>query len=167
MIFVTVGTHEQPFNRLVEAVDMLAQQGVLTEEVIIQTGYSTYTPQHCKWQNLFPYAQMEEMVRQARIVVTHGGPASFMMPLQMGKVPVVVPRQHRFGEHVNDHQMEFCKALSQRQGNLLLVEDIADLSRVLTEYDVLAARCAGCTDSNNAAFNARFGQLMEELLGHS
>ena len=167
MIFVTVGTHEQPFNRLVEAVDMLAQQGILTEEVIIQTGYSTYTPQHCKWQNLFPYAQMEEMVRQARIVVTHGGPASFMMPLQMGKVPVVVPRQHRFGEHVNDHQMEFCKALSQRQGNLLLVEDIADLSRVLTEYDVLAARCAGCADSNNAAFNARFGQLMEELLGHS
>ncbi len=167
MIFVTVGTHEQPFDRLVEAVDALVQEGVLTEEVMIQTGYSTYEPVHCKWQKLFPYGQMEELVRQARIVITHGGPASFMMPMQMGKVPVVVPRQHRFGEHVNDHQVEFCKALSQRQGNLLLVEDIADLGRVLTDYDALAARCAGCTDSNNAAFNARFGQLMEELLGHS
>ena len=165
MIFVTVGTHEQPFDRLVEAVDRLVQQGVLTEEVVIQTGYSTYAPRCCKWQKLYPYDQMEELVRQARIVITHGGPASFLMPLQMGKVPVVVPRQHRFGEHVNDHQVEFCKALSQRQGNLLLVEDISDLGRVLTEYEVLAARCAGCLDSNNAAFNARFGQLMDGLLG--
>ena len=41
MIFVTVGTHEQPFNRLVKAVDELKKDGVIVEKVIIQTGYST------------------------------------------------------------------------------------------------------------------------------
>ena len=37
MIFVTVGTHEQPFNRLIQKVDELKKDGVITEDVIIQT----------------------------------------------------------------------------------------------------------------------------------
>ena len=41
MIFVTVGTHEQPFNRLVKAVDDLKKNGVIIDEVIMQTGFST------------------------------------------------------------------------------------------------------------------------------
>ena len=30
MIFVTVGTHEQPFNRLVKAIDELKENGIVT-----------------------------------------------------------------------------------------------------------------------------------------
>ena len=52
MIFVTVGTHEQPFNRLVEYIDQLKENGTISEEVIIQTGFSTYEPKHCRWQKL-------------------------------------------------------------------------------------------------------------------
>ena len=48
MIFVTVGTHEQPFNRLVQEIDNLKRDGVITEDVIIQTGYSTYEPKYCQ-----------------------------------------------------------------------------------------------------------------------
>lgn len=107
MIFVTVGTHEQPFDRLVAYIDQLKETGVLTEDVVIQTGFSTYEPKHCRWQKLFPYKEMVELVEQARIVITHGGPSSFIMPLQIGKIPVVVPRQKRFEEHVNDHQLVF------------------------------------------------------------
>ena len=46
MIFVTVGTHEQPFNRLIECVDNLKKDETITEEVVIQTGYSTYEPKY-------------------------------------------------------------------------------------------------------------------------
>lgn len=42
MIFVTVGTHEQPFNRLIKKIDELKQDGTIEEDVIIQTGFSTY-----------------------------------------------------------------------------------------------------------------------------
>ena len=73
MIFVTVGTHEQPFNRLIERVDHLKNNGTITEEVVIQTGYSTYEPQYCQWQKLFPYQEMLKLVDEARIVITHGG----------------------------------------------------------------------------------------------
>ena len=127
MIFVTVGTHEQPFDRLIRKVDELKRDGVIAEEVVIQTGYSTYEPEYCQWSKLIPYEQMVKNVEEARMVITHGGPASFIMPLQMGKIPVVVPRQSQFGEHVNDHQLEFARALLQRQGNILVVEDIGQL----------------------------------------
>lgn len=69
MIFVTVGTHEQPFNRLIQKVDELKKEGVITEDVIIQTGFSTYEPKYCQWSKLIPYQQMIKNVADARIVV--------------------------------------------------------------------------------------------------
>ena len=73
MIFVTVGTHEQPFNRLVKTVDDLKKNGNITEEVFIQTGFSTYEPKYCSWEKWIPYKQMIKNVEDARIVITHGG----------------------------------------------------------------------------------------------
>ncbi|MCI6236846.1 MAG: multidrug MFS transporter, partial [Firmicutes bacterium] len=69
MIFVTVGTHEQPFNRLVQKIDDLKRDGVITEDVVIQTGFSTYEPKYCKWQKLFPFQDMGKYVEQASIVI--------------------------------------------------------------------------------------------------
>ena len=55
--------------------------------------------------------------------MTSGGPASFIMPLQIGKTPIVVPRQHQFNEHVNDHQVEFARNVAKRMGTIIEVED--------------------------------------------
>ena len=92
MIFVTVGTHEQPFNRLIEEIDNLKKEGLLLDEVFIQTGFSTYEPKYCKWESMLSYAEMEEYLTISDIIVTHGGPATFMGVLSKGKVPIVVPR---------------------------------------------------------------------------
>lgn len=73
MIFVTVGTHEQPFNRLIQKVDELKRDGIIKDNVIIQTGFSTYEPKYCQWSKLIPYQQMVKNVADARIVITHGG----------------------------------------------------------------------------------------------
>ena len=81
MIFVTVGTHEQQFDRLIRAIDELKVQGLIDEDVVIQTGFSNYEPAHCRWHKLLPFEEMNRLVQQARIVVTHGGPSSFIMPL--------------------------------------------------------------------------------------
>lgn len=164
MIFVTVGTHEQQFDRLVEAIDSLKQNGRIDEEVVIQTGFSTYEPQHCRWEKFFAYPQMLEFVREANIVVTHGGPSSFIMPLQVGKIPVVVPRQKCFNEHVNDHQLEFAKTVQQRLGNIMVVEDIADLGNTLEQYDVLAAKMNASHSSNNEIFCDALSQRVAELV---
>ena len=163
MIFVTVGTHEQPFNRLIKAVDELKRDGVITEDVIMQTGYSTYEPNYCKWDKLIPYDQMVKNVEDARIVITHGGPASFIMPLQIGKTPIVVPRQKKFNEHVNNHQVEFAKNVAERMGTIIPVEDICELSKVITNYDEIVASMGHEMSSNNNKFCIELENCINEI----
>lgn len=165
MIFVTVGTHEQPFNRLVECIDNLKADGKITDDVIIQTGFSTYEPKHCEWSKLFPYQQMIENVKNARIVITHGGPSSFIMPLQIGKIPIVVPRKKQYDEHVNDHQLEFAKAVAERQGNIIVIDDIGELGKCITDYESVVSSMSNECKSNNENFNKKLEQIVSELLG--
>lgn len=161
MIFVTVGTHEQPFNRLVEYMDKWAAGH--DEEVIMQTGFSTYEPKHCEWSKLYPYSQMVELVEKARIVITHGGPSSFIMPLQIGKVPIVVPRKKDFDEHVNDHQVEFSKAVAERQGNIIVIEDVEKLSHTIDDYSNIIQSMPAALNSNNVAFNEKLEKIVQGL----
>lgn len=163
MIFVTVGTHEQPFDRLVEYIDKLVEKGAISEEVIIQIGYSTYEPKYCKFSKLIPYQEMVKNVQKARIVISHGGPASFIMPLQYGKIPVVVPRQKKFNEHVNDHQLEFSKEVADRQKNIIVVEDIDSLEKVISDYEDICVNLNDGVTSNNEKFNEEFKKIVNSL----
>lgn len=163
MIFVTVGTHEQPFNRLIEYIDHMKQNEIIKEDVIMQTGYSTYKPKSCTWSSLLSYKKMQDYVKNARIVITHGGPSSIFMPLQLGKVPVVVPRQKVLGEHINDHQVEFLKALDKRMKILIPVYEIEELQDKLTNYDVLSSSIHFDLQSNNCNFNCVLEKMVEEL----
>lgn len=163
MIFVTVGTHEQPFDRLLIEIDRLKEEGIIMEDVIIQSGYSTYEPRYCEWHKLLTYDDMLKNVKNARIVITHGGPASFIMPLQIGKIPVVVPRQYDFHEHVNNHQVEFTKAVKERYGNIIPVYDISELADVIVNYDSIISNIPSGIMSNNGAFNKQMEMLVKEL----
>lgn len=165
MIFVTVGTHEQPFNRLVECIDNLKRDGVIEEEVIIQTGYSTYEPKYCTWKKLFPYQKMVKLVDEARIVITHGGPSSFIMPLQVGKTPIVVPRKCEFNEHVNNHQVAFSKAVAERMGTIYVVEDMDKLGETIKNYDEIIGGMGIGLKSNNAKFNTELEKIVNGMFG--
>ena len=164
MIFVTVGTHEQPFDRLVKAVDELRAAGIISEPVMIQTGFSNYEPKHCEWREFLPYTEMKSNVEKARIVISHGGPASFLMPLQFGKIPIVVPRQLKFDEHVNDHQMEFTEFVAKKQGNIIPVYDIQNLGEIIQSYNELISHMQNHeTSSNNTHFNEEFSSVADSL----
>lgn len=162
MVFVTVGTHEQPFNRLVEYMDVWASD--CEEEVIIQTGFSTYEPKKAKWSKFYPYKTMIENVADARIVITHGGPSSFIMPLQIGKIPIVVPRKREFGEHVNNHQVDFCNQVAKQQGNIIVVEDVHKLKDTIENYEVIVESMKNGMVSNNERFCKEFSKIVDELM---
>lgn len=160
MIFVTVGTHEQPFDRLARAIDGLAAGGALADEVFVQTGYCAYEPAHCEWSRFVPAPEMRERMEAADVVVTHGGPSSFVEAMAAGKVPVVVPRYERFGEHVNDHQEAFVRLVAERQGGIVPVYDVADLAAAIDEARRLSAGGAGFE-----SHNAEFCKALRRLIG--
>lgn len=164
MIFVTVGTHEQQFNRLVEEVDKLKENGIIKEDVYIQTGFSTYEPKYCQWSKLISYKEMNNKIKEARIIITHGGPASFIAPLQIGKIPIVVPRQEKYGEHVNDHQLEFAKSVEERNKNIIPVYDIKDLKEKILDYDKIIEKLNSKVSNNNENFNKRLEREIKEML---
>ena len=164
MIFVTVGTHEQQFNRLVEEVDKLKENGIIKEDVFIQTGFSTYEPKYCQWSKLISYKEMDNKIKEARIIITHGGPASFIAPLQIGKIPIVVPRQEKYGEHVNDHQLEFAKSVEERNKNIIPVYDIKDLKEKILDYDKIIEKLNSKVSNNNENFNKRLEREIKEML---
>lgn len=148
MVFVTVGTHEQPFDRLMREIDRLVALGELSD-VIVQYGYSSVRPHGCRCEQFLPYDEMVRLYDKADVVVCHGGPSTFMEAISHGKVPVVVPRQASFGEHVNNHQCAFCHLFAERVGGIEVVEDIKDLgSAIMRVQDTGAMNLS----SNNSRF---------------
>lgn len=137
MIFVTVGTHEQQFNRLIMAVDELKSQGLIKEEVFMQIGYTTYEPKHCQFKRLISYDEMNHYIEKSSLVISHGGPATFMYVLSKGKTVLVVPRLKKYDEHINDHQLEFVKIISSRY-DVSYIEDISQLKVAISQMDKTA-----------------------------
>lgn len=165
MIFVTVGTHEQQFDRLIKEIDKLKKDGFIKEEVFIQTGFSTYKPKYCKWSNLISYKDMDKYNREANLIITHGGPASFIAPLSYGKIPIVVPRQLKYNEHVNDHQVDFVKEVAERMGTIIPVYDIKDLKSIIISYDKKYKKNKKKNLSNNDKFCKELKGIVNELVG--
>lgn len=164
MIFVTVGTHEQPFNRLIKEVDRLVADGKINEKVVIQTGFSTYIPEHCEWHKMMSFNEMQIAYQTARIIITHGGPSSFLEALQYGKVPIVVPRQVEFNEHINNHQVDFVNLIAERMSNIIPVYQIDDLAVKIFNYDNFVKIKNSSKTSNNKRFNADLEKIVERLV---
>ena len=160
MIFVTVGTHEQPFNRLVKKVDEMVKDNLIQDDVFIQIGYSTYEPKYCKWSKFLSFEEMNYYMHNSSIVICHGGPSTFMKSLSLGKRTIVVPRQKKYDEHVNDHQLFFANEVKNKGYNIVLVDDVGDLEKVLskTNSDDIAFK------SNNDKFILEFEKQIRDLM---
>lgn len=161
MVFVTVGTHEQPFDRLMREVGRLVADGVLSD-VTVQYGYSTVLPEGCRCERFLPYEEMCRLYAEADAVVCHGGPSTFLEAMSYGKVPVVVPRRAEFGEHVNDHQVAFCRQFAERVGGIEVVDDVSGLAAAIARA---RAASAGEIKTNNAHFCEELGKQVERLIG--
>ena len=162
MIFVTVGTHEQQFNRLIKKIDQLKKDGHIKDDVFIQTGFSDYIPESCDWKKFLSYEEMIQKIKDAKIVITHGGPSSFILPLQYGKTPIVVPRMKKYDEHVNDHQVEFCRKYNSLNDNIIVVVNVDELNSEL--FSIVEKKTLINSNSNTLIFCKRLSKVLEEVL---
>lgn len=106
MIFIALGSQKFQFNRLLQAVDALVENGTITDRVLAQIGYSDYMPQHYEYKDFMDRDEFSSEMGQADIVITHGGTGVIIGALKKGKKVIAVPRLAKYGEHVDDHQLQ-------------------------------------------------------------
>lgn len=106
MIFITLGSQKFQFNRLLKAIDYQVADGKITDEIFAQIGASDYKPQRYKYKNFLDRDEFEKWQRKADIVITHGGTGAIIGAVKKRKKVIAVPRLKKFGEHVDDHQLQ-------------------------------------------------------------
>jgi UDP-N-acetylglucosamine transferase subunit ALG13 len=121
LIFVTVGTHHDPFDRLLGALDQLDGS-----RLVVQYGPGSPPAGVARAEAFMPFEEMVECFRAADTVITHAGVGSILCARREGHTPLVVPRRHDLGEHVDEHQAELTRALAARGS----VVEVVDLSRL-------------------------------------
>jgi UDP-N-acetylglucosamine transferase subunit ALG13 len=130
VIFVTVGTHTQSFNRLLEEVDRLVGEGAIREKVVGQVGNSTYEPMNFKWFRFTSFDELDRLYGGADAIITHGGAGSILNGLDRGKPVIAVPRMKKYDEHVNDHQIDLVRFLEKKR-KIIAVYDVHDLKKAI------------------------------------
>jgi len=130
LIFVTVGTCDKPFDRLIKAVDDLTVR--LSEEVVIQIGVSKYLPKNATCFGFCSPQQMESLIDQANLIIAHAGFGNIGQCIKKQKRIILVPRERRFGDAI-DNQVELAEYLARRSRGIICLRDINRLPEALTE----------------------------------
>lgn len=131
MIFVTVGSHYQGFDRLIKKMDEIA--GKIDEKVIMQIGHTEYKPVNAEYFDFVDdFGKIEELNRDARVVVSHAGAGSILTALKLGTPVIVVPRLKKYNEHMDDHQLEIAEAMSSIKG-VVAVNDVQEIEKHLKD----------------------------------
>jgi UDP-N-acetylglucosamine transferase subunit ALG13 len=121
--------HTDGFSRLVEGMDQIASQ--IDEPVMMQIGATPYRPRAAAFFDFVTQQEMDDLCQQARVIVSHAGAGSILTALRFNKPLIVVPRLQKYGEHVDDHQLELAEALSQT-GALRVAHETDQLAELLT-----------------------------------
>ncbi len=106
LIFVTVGSRNYPFDRLFVELDKLVEEKVIKEEIFAQIGTSSYKPKHFSYKDFISPEEFEEKMNASTFVISHGASGSIMKALNAGKKVIAVTRLEKYGEHINDHQIQ-------------------------------------------------------------
>lgn len=130
MILVTLGTQDKPFDRLLKAIEREIKKGNITEEVIVQAGFTKYKSKNMKIFDLIDREEFENLIDSCDILITHGGVGSIMSGLNHNKIIIAVPRLSKYDEHVNDHQIQIIDNFS-KEGYLIGLKDLNKLDKAL------------------------------------
>lgn len=134
MIFVTLGTQDKPFPRLIEAVEKQVQLGNIKEEVIVQSGSTKYSPGRLRIVDYMSADEHIKTLKEARLIITHAGAGTIIQGLENNKIVIAAARKKEFGEHVNNHQEQLLENFSQ-SGYVLPLNDFDKLDEVLKQAE--------------------------------
>jgi len=138
MIFLTTGT-QFPFDRLIRAVDQACSRGLLDQEVFAQVGASTYQPRAFRSVSQLDRQEYNRCMSEACAIIGHAGMGTITQALDHHKPLLVLPRLKRFGEVVNDHQVDIARRFAEA-GHVLAVYDAADIPEGIRRLKIFVPR---------------------------
>ncbi|WP_306213567.1 glycosyltransferase [Actinoplanes sp. RD1] len=162
-VLVSVGTDKHHFDRLLGWVEQWWLRQPVRPRLVVQHG-SSRPPLIPGATPFLAHDQLGAAMAQARVVVTHGGPASITEARRHGHLPIVVARDPAYGEHVDNHQMLFASRMAA-SGVIRLCSSARELELALR--DGLSGFPAHVTTAPAAAQMAavhRVGQIVDGLL---
>lgn len=134
MIFITTGSQKFQFNRLLKKVDELIADGTIKDKVFAQSGYSEYKPVNYEYKDFMSRDEFAKKMGESTIVITHGGTGAIIGAVKKGKKVIAVPRLAKFGEHVDDHQLQLLTQFDE-MNIICSCYDIEDLAGYITKID--------------------------------
>lgn len=147
MIFVTLGTQDKSFERLLKAIEKQIKKGNIKQEVIVQAGHTKY---ESKLMKIFDYVSMEDFtnyISKCDILITHGGVGSIIDGLKNKKKIIAAPRLEKYKEHTNDHQLQIIEEF-EKNGNILALYKFDELEKLLKEIKTFKPKSYKSNTSN-------------------
>lgn len=159
MIFVTLGSQKFQFDRLLMKLDELLGKGQITEPVFAQTGHSTYVPKHFKAAAFLDREAFAANMAKADLIITHAGTGAIIGGVKAGKKVIAVPRLAKFGEHVDDHQIQIVEQFA----DMCLLEPCWDVEDLAQSYAAAQERTYIPYVSNTHTIVADIEKYLQEL----
>lgn len=139
MILVLLGTFHIAFKRPLIAIEKLCQEGKLQEDIVVQNGHTQFSSPYFELRPFMEPSALEQLYDKARLVITHAGTGSIIKGLKKGKKVIAIPRLHKLGEHIDDHQQEILHEFAQ-SGYLLPWNDTDLLETILQQAEDFTPR---------------------------
>ena len=130
MIFVTLGTQDKSFKRLLFEVDKWAKDNNIKDEIIVQAGYTKYDSDKMKIFDLLDKDDFDKYIKECDLLITHGGVGSILTGLKNNKKVIAAARLAKYNEHMNDHQLQIIDRFSEA-GYILPFNEGDNLNKII------------------------------------
>ena len=130
MIFVTLGTQDKEFTRLLEAIDREIEKGNIKECVVVQAGYTKYESKNMEIFDLISTDEFNKYIKSADLIITHGGAGSILTAIKNNKKVIAAARLYKYKDHTNDHQKQIVKEFAD-EGYILELRDFNKLGKLI------------------------------------
>ena len=161
MIFVSLGTQDKPFNRIIDYILKLKEEIKELEdiEIVFQIGQTKLSEEekskieklnektneekvsekiknkeekNITVFNMLKPEEMKKYIINSSIVITHAGVGTIMECIENNKDIIVLPRKEENGEHVNNHQEEIAFEM-EKNGLLYKVDTYEKMKEIVIE----------------------------------
>lgn len=135
MVLVLLGTQNNSFIRLLKGIEKNIQNKTITEEVIVQSGYTKYKSEQMKIIDFISEKELQKLQDEATLIITHGGVGSIVSSLKKNKKVIAIARLKQYKEHVNNHQTEIVELFNSK-GYLIGIKDVSQLQEAIIKSKI-------------------------------